>query len=936
MITLDPVFFVFESPIRPRAHVYPQPRRWSRLDWQAVPVGVLLVACLAVGESVAVGQEIPADQPAIRSVTVGLGGWIKVGKWAPVRVAVSGGKAGKSVRLVLSTADPAERTAAFVAPAVDVPAGEHRQLFGWFQPGRLGGDLGVAIHVKGVQVDRRTVPIHTLPERPFSWRMRIGGTEVSRGVDRIDIPVRPGQKIVFVNSDPQDAHGLVISGELPAEAMRASAGESGRLVDPCRPTDTGGTLPVVVEYEVTERLKQPVAFHGLATGWALSGRFVPADSKSVAAKAAEERVEIAFEGRPVVLSQSESLWLAWGGAAGMDITGRERNADQPVQGVRRAVPLTGTEQRLHRIHDLDAVDAIVIAAGDRYEITEADSRVMSDWVASGGHLVISVGAQRASWLKSPMAEWVPVRAAADRQMSDSDLRGLEALAVGSQRIPFQGRVRGTELELSDGRTSVPSLTGPLVGVSAYGFGRVTMLSVDIDRDPLVRWAALPRLVERLVEGAEPVEAVIGGDGASSTRTRGGGALSHSGISDLKTQLHGVQDEFEQVSRLEIWQVLVLVIAVLLLVGPVDFLFVRHVLKRPRATWVTLPLMILAMTLVAAWVGVSANGRDVLVNQLDIVDVDTVTGRIGGRTWATIYSADSQRFRIEARSAGWTDGSAPAGPGGEDREVVWSGVPEESFGGMHRGGRRTLGEPDYRVATGVSESMIDDLPVAVWSTRTMSASWRTRIASPVTGSLESTGVGQLSGELRHELPGILDDWLIAHGNRVFLARSSGGKRRSWETGTSMKLGTSDIRIESLKGYLNRTTTRKVVRKHGFGSDVLSVPGRYDPRSRNPADWIEILTFHQAAGGIGYTGLENRDLAELDLSNLLTLNRAVLLGRLVAASTDGTVAGTELVVNGEPVSATGIRRVTYVRVVLKVNSRQLRPRQMFLDLDQEASQ
>ena len=119
-------------------------------------------------------------------------------------------------------------------------------------------------------------------------------------------------------------------------------------------------------------------------------------------------------------------------------------------------------------------------------------------------------------------------------------------------------------------------------------------------------------------------------------------------------------------------------------------------------------------------------------------------------------------------------------------------------------------------------------------------------------------------------------------------------------------------------------------------MLSVPGRYDPRSRNPADWIEILTFHQAAGGIGYTGLENRDLAELDLSNLLTLNRAVLLGRLVAASTDGTVAGTELVVNGEPVSATGIRRVTYVRVVLKVNSRQLRPRQMFLDLDQEASQ
>ena len=153
---------------------------------------------------------------------------------------------------------------------------------------------------------------------------------------------------------------------------------------------------------------------------------------------------------------------------------------------------------------------------------------------------------------------------------------------------------------------------------------------------------------------------------------------------------------------------------------------------------------------------------------------------------------------------------------------------------------------------------------------------------------------------------------------------------------MRLGTSGIRIESLRGYLTRTTTRKVVRKHGFGSDVFSVPGRYDARSRDPADWLEILTFHRAAGGVGYTGLENRDLAELDLSDLLTLDRAILLGRLVAVSSDGTVAGTELVVNGEPVSALRSRRVTYVRVVLKVNSRQLRPRQMFLDPDQEASQ
>ncbi|MFP6703089.1 MAG: hypothetical protein VB861_15185, partial [Planctomycetaceae bacterium] len=573
-------------------------------------------------------------------------------------------------------------------------------------------------------------------------------------------------------------------------------------------------------------------------------------------------IEVTIEGHPVVLAQSEPLWVSWGGAAGMDVTGVERALEFRPESVVRAIDWSGRSRRLERTIDLDSVDAIVMAAGSGYAIDSSDSLLLSEWVSAGGHLVVSVGSERSKWLASPMSSWVPIRVSGDRLVSDSDLRGLETLSLAGERIPFQGRVRGTVLDMPDGRTRVVSLGGPLIGEVAYGFGRVTMLAVDIDRKPLARWIDLPLLVRRLVEGAGSDDGAGAGE-SSRSGDRVGRALSYSGISDLKTQLQGVQDEFPSVKRPGVWQVFLLVIAVLLLVGPVDYFVVRHVLKRPRATWVTLPLIILATAGLAVWSGQVAGGDLVLVNQLDVLDIDMQTGRVVGRSWATIYSGQSRRLRIEARAPGWLASRSAgdvANGTASDCRVVWSGVPEVTFGGMHRSGRRGVGGVDYRVVTGSEETAIEDLPVAVSSTRSLAAGWSRSVSQAdgralVSAKLESSGAGQLSGDLRHELPGSIDDWLIAFGSRVYLPRSADRRRVTWPSGTTLELESADIRNESLKRYLTRTTTRTVARRGSFGNDVLTVGGQYEPLSRNPADWIETVTFHSAAGGTGFTGLEN---------------------------------------------------------------------------------
>ncbi len=902
---------------------------------RAARLGLLLGVWLCAATSVAVATPVD-DAVVIRSVAVGIGGWTKVGKWTRVQVTVECGVTG-SVTLFLTTTDPVGRAATFESRAVDVATAGEVLLVGWFQSGRLGGKLDVAVAVNDKVVQRSSVVLGSAPQRPVNWRATIGGAAVAAGTDRISIPVRAGQRVVFYNED-RSAHGLVIADGpdrssagnaslltgAAAAVLEQAGGGSGRLGQLVAPARPGEPRAEIVAFEVIAAPKSPIRFHGVATGWALSGQFVAADD-ATGGTGAGELIEVSISGQPVVLEHSETLWLAWGNPAGLGMTPAERRPDRVTARGRRVVPFDSEHLRLIEARDLDAIDAIVLAAGNGYRIDSHHARVLADWVAAGGHLVVAVGAERDAWLQSRLSQWVPVKAVGDRQLSDSDLRGLETFAARNVRIPFLGRIRASVLELADGRTFSTTLSGPLIGESAYGLGRVTMLAVDLDRQPLANWTALPVLIDRLLLGGA-------NDGRDAeTRVRSG-SLSHSGISDLKTQLHAIQDDFSRVRRLKIWQVMALIVLFLLVIGPLDFLVVRHLLKRPRMTWVTLPAMIVMAISLSVWIGGRTNGRELLLNQTEIIDLDTVTSRASGQTWATIYAVDSGRFDVEVRPALW--------PQGRDAEVVqavsWSGIPEETFGGMYRDGRTESSGSDYRIQTNPLGASIRGLPVAVWSTRTLVARWDAPAAGLVEGRLTSTGVGQLSGELVHRLPGTLDDWLIAFENRVY--RPGGQQAVSWRDGARLRLGSSQVKARALKGYLTGTTSRRVARKSGFGTDVRTVQVRYDPLNLDPADLMQILTFHGAAGGTRYTGLSNLDLATLDLSNLLPLDRAILLGRLVspraAEKSTAAVGGSDVLINGEEVRGEQRRRLTYVRIILPVTHR-ARPRKTIVDPSEKDS-
>lgn len=591
------------------------------------------------------------------------------------------------------------------------------------------------------------------------------------------------------------------------------------------------------------------------------------------------------------LRQSAVLLAVMGDPAGFD------RAREQTSGGLLAINLSAEELPTKR-SAYDSLDAVVVA-GD-YALEADRSAALQSWVRGGGHLVLAVGRDVEQYRASPIAEWVPVPVTGPAQLRD--LSALESLSGRSVRILFGGRVPGVQLDKTEGQILAESRETPLLVRVPYGLGTVTFFALDINRPPLASWQPLEELLQRLIvrEGGGRTAAQQG-----SQRTR----LTHSGISDFATQLNAVQEHFPDVRRFSVWGVMGLMLVYLLVIGPVDYLLVHRVLRKPHYTWITFPAMAIAGVLLAAWGARVINGSELKLNQLDIIDVDAASGEMRSLTWANIYSPETRRYgvAIEPSSAGWVEAgsSASSGARGESGRIRWSGVPEDTFGGMYRPGGLEFGRPIYHF--GHDAARLEGVPVPLWSTKGLHGHWSLEAEGLVESDLEATGMGRLTGTFTHHLPAPLEDWMLAFGNRVYLPLRGSGRTEATSLRPHQVMSPGTVYQRELKGFLTRTKAITVQRTDRAAPDILVEQERYDPLSLDATHLLRMLTFHEVTGGRAYTGLENEYLEFLDLSDRLGLGRAVLFGRMQAPA-----ARVEL--DGKVIEPS--QHETFVRILLPV--------------------
>lgn len=553
----------------------------------------------------------------------------------------------------------------------------------------------------------------------------------------------------------------------------------------------------------------------------------------------------------------------------------------------------------------DGVDLVVVGKSGQPVLSamdEAQGRALTEWVRGGGHMLVTLGEQGPETLAA--AEWLGGLTGIEGRptVSPADPAAIESFVVARDPISSFDATRlpteGATVLLAGRSNERRSL--PLVVRRNVGLGVVTMVAADLDSPPFVEWKQRDDFVQRILPGFVP--------GRSSRQVMRSGADVR--YTEMAGQLRATLDRFAGADRARFSLIAAILLIVVGVIGPLDYFLINRWLGRPWFGWISFPLTIIAVSAaILFWRGAAVERR---VRQISVIDVEPASGLGRGFAWAQVYSGDADRvdLQIVANGPVVAQGQrAAGGPTSAAQSVAtltgpW-GYAGDIFGGIQIAGEdirlpaysiemnRGDAAPSHGAPTG---SVLQQVPFAPLSSKGIAARWRFEFEREASSVLRrQPGSDLLTGTFINPLPEDLLDGVLIYRNTVFLLPTripSGGRIAAIEA----------VQAKNFRWRLNR--------RQAAENSTQSEPwNRAD--DRDLARLMEIVLFYQAAGGEQYTELSNRTLADLDLSHLLSSDRAILVGRVAAPQAN-------VWIDGRPLDPAQVEADTYVRVVLPVET------------------
>lgn len=596
--------------------------------------------------------------------------------------------------------------------------------------------------------------------------------------------------------------------------------------------------------------------------------------------------------------------------------GRSWNATDAVRAVEReAEPFS-----VARIDDLselpdqwfgwEAVDTVLLSTSDATMVAACPPEslaALDRWLRLGGHLIWCVGRRGAEVFAadSPLAGWCPGRFVEIGSLRRAS--ALESYAGASQRLELEGPDRRagslpmTMLADVRGRVEATESAGatndrPLIVRYPLGFGEATLVTIDMDEPPLSTWAGRGSVLARIAQrGRERV--------MEASKEQGTGQVTHLGFDDLSGQLRGAMDQYAGATRVAFSWIAAILVLYIALIGPGDY-FLLRLLNRPHWTWFTLPIVIAAFIALAYGLSQVWQERRVRVNHVQVVDIDIDSRLRRGADWLNIHSPRSGRYAFSLEvapepSRPSRSASQPAAGSEVSRPALlaWHGLPGKGLGGMEATAiaAGTVDDAYEILVAPTAGGRIDGLPIAVGGTRSLASRWWSEWPAERTSSrLFAVSLDEmLQGECVNPLDVALTEWFLVFNNRLYR-----GDRRL-EPGETVSL--SEF---STTRYLDWHLTRRRV-----NSDNKDTTTPWDQADQDAARIVEMMMFHDAAGGRGYSRLRHRHQTFIDLSGHLRAGRAILLGR-------GDQPAADWKVDGRAIDEQLESRLTYYRVVFPV--------------------
>lgn len=293
------------------------------------------------------------------------------------------------------------------------------------------------------------------------------------------------------------------------------------------------------------------------------------------------------------------------------------------------VPLTVTDLP-DRVQAWAPIDSLVWQDVDASSLNTQQLAALRAWVAAGGRLVIIGGTAGPAALTALPDDMLPYRPTATLDIDPSVLRAvLGGVPSGATTLPA---LAGT---LAHGRALAKSGDRVVAADLAYGSGTVTLLGFD----PTTSWIAQGDTWD-----APLWRKLLGGSSQAAATAIADDSMVVSGAINLPSiALPGTEG------------LLALLIAYIVLIGPVNYIVLRVLDKRELA-WVTVPVLIAVFTVAAFGIGVVGRGSEIVVHQVAIVRGAQGTDLATAQAWSAIFSPSRDAFQISTGGDALLSGS----------------------------------------------------------------------------------------------------------------------------------------------------------------------------------------------------------------------------------------------------------------------------------------
>ena len=524
--------------------------------------------------------------------------------------------------------------------------------------------------------------------------------------------------------------------------------------------------------------------------------------------------------------------------------------------------LGAADQLPGRWYGYDSADAVVIDTNDAETLSALNGgriEAIRQWVERGGHLIVAVSSRWQAVNDGPLASLLPAKVVGQTQVSPFD--SLESFTGGSQHLDFENApvqaAKFADVEARGGRVVASTLSTPLVVRGPYGFGRVTLVGLDVDAKPFSAWPDRTLFWVKVIDLKAPA-------GAADSTSAASQRIMNRSVSDFATMIRLALDQFQGMTVIPFGWVAGFIAIYILLIGPGDYFFLKKVLKRMELTWITFPTIVVTVSLLAYFAAYKIKGTDLRVNQIDVVDIDMPQKITRGTSWINLFSPQNRDYSIEVQPQGVAPNpKTPAAPGTE-AVVSWFAAPESGLRGMNsRGQGIGFSGSGYTYAPPGRLERLEDVRVGIWSTKGVLARWfgpAPQADSILDVDLQPVGTDRLAGTVTNRMTFPLHDTIIVFGKHVYY------DLKTIEPGATVQVDATLDR--GLASYLKEAREQLVPK--------LNVGGVTN-KAINRASLAREIMFHDSDAS-GEENIPSRTHRELDLTGQLALDRPMLVARV----------------------------------------------------------